>query len=153
MADHFNPNVCADDVREQTARIIAERLLRAARGSVLSPLTWKRVARNAGVKVVEFKSRSGTRGYCEPSLFDEDGALAGVIYVNTLYPREDQARVWIHELAHLSLAAWIQDSLSDKYQHYDDGSESMPHEIARRVELIILANPVREKAILGQTYV
>jgi hypothetical protein len=63
----------------------------------------------------------------------------GVIAINTAYPDPEQARAWVHELAHDELHQWCPPQLPGEKDvcRYDDDISDARHDIARRVEVLI----------------
>jgi len=127
------PTRCHDAV----ANIIAARLLRDVTGNIHRPTAWRRLARDMGIAVQEYYQPGRARGQCMPGLLDETGIVSGAIGVNTAYSKSDQAAVWIHELAHLYLFTWSPPFLH-RSPCYEGDPDSDSHEIARRVEYIVL---------------
>lgn len=132
----------APDILQGIAEIIAQRLMRDVEGNINRPTAWRRLAKKMGIEAHEYNAPGKTRGHCMPALIDETLMIGGTVSVNLAYPKAEQARVWVHELAHLCLLAmtphlidWYADSL-----HYDGNAdkEEIGHDIARRVERIIL---------------
>ncbi len=130
-----------DDVIEYMARLIAVRLLRDVTGDIRRPTAWRRLARGMGIAVQEYHLPGRARGQCMPGLLDETGVVSGAVGVNTAYLKPDQAAVWVHELAHLYLFTWMPPFLrrsAPGERCYEGDSDSDSHEIARRVEHIVL---------------
>jgi hypothetical protein len=128
-----------ESVEQEAAELIAAKLGRLAEGEgmLTDPDTWRRVAARMGVHVEDYCVPGAHRGECSLSAHDAD---LGVLFVNTAYAPPEQAPVFVHELAHLELLAWIPPRLAgcaDVY-HYDDEPTSVHHRIAQRVEELVL---------------
>ncbi len=131
----------SDSAKSEVAARIAARLRQCADGPLADPDTWRRHAGWLGVHVVHTHVANGRPGFSVPRPHDDSGIVGGVIGVNLAYPEREQCAVWVHELAHLYVAAWLPPQLHDyaDYYGYDDDAGSVSHDIARMVEADVLS--------------
>lgn len=135
----------SDATKHEAAVFVANRLRRIADGDPADPETWENVARLYGITIRKFTRRDEPRGCGLPRMWDDAGLVGGVIAVNATLPPGEQAAVWIHELSHLLIAAWLPTQLAsraDAVSYYYDDREGVCHEIARRVERLLLSAAV-----------
>ena len=112
-------------------------MTRAAPGSDRTrTATWLPVAAALRCRVHSFNVPGARRGeYCPA----EDGA--GVITVNLAYGDEQAARVICHEIAHHLMrwhVAFECYDCADAVSCYDDEPGDVRHQIARRVEWLVI---------------
>ncbi len=137
----YSPGVVTRATKAEAAQVIANRLQRLADcGDKYAPATWETVARGLNVSVRHFHDHAQARGFSRAKVFCDTGLVGGGIGINTAYTEREQAEAWVHELAHLLLAAWLPPQLSDNADaySYDGDPGDVAHDIARRVEGIIL---------------
>jgi hypothetical protein len=136
-----------DETIDESAGLIARRLLSRADGPIHAVSTWTDVARRSGVRVLRFFAQSAAPGwYVSDRIPDgsEDylSPPAPIIYVNGTLDEESQVRVLIHELAHDAIDNWEPPRLSGlppaDLRAYDDDADDVHHRIARKVEEIVL---------------
>lgn len=139
------------------ARQVADRLLSLAQrwapatgegGSGLvdpgDPATWRAVALALGLAVVEESEPGGGRGLYIPAGAEGgpvEWAVPGVVCINTAYGREDQARAWVHELAHHLQLWWPQPPLlleAGRRYPYEGDRRMVQHDVAARVERLVV---------------
>lgn len=128
----------SDHCKREVAHIIAEKLRHDADGGVLTdPDTWEALALNRGIGLDLYADiMAGPGEYMPPN--EPDGPA--MIAINHAFSREVQGRAWVHEFAHDELHRWIPpqlDDAADLYCYSGDLDEER-HDIARRVELILL---------------
>ncbi len=125
--------------RTSVSIYIAQRLLVRQHGNMDDPETWKQVAASFGHQVSYWTEPNGIVGE-----FLAAEAGSGVIWINTAYPPEIQARGFVHELAHAEMnvlasglhAGEVPGFLAGEWQRagYDDDPKDVRHQIAREVE-------------------
>ena len=123
--------------RDEAAMAIADRLRCLAAGPLDCPRTWESVAARLWLRHEECYAPGEARGEYRPS--PGEGAACGIV-VNTAYPKCEQARAAIHEIAHHELHVWIPPLLTDAadcYSYAGDVDETR-HDIARQVERLVL---------------
>lgn len=133
-----------DEVLTLAAVDVANELLRRAEGRPELPATWRKVADGCSVRVEEFFAPGKGRGeYVTDRERDPggDGPVVGMISVNTAFTPYEQARTWVHELAHYLLHVWCPPRLEralDVYRYCDEPT-NVRHQVACLVEEFIFA--------------
>ena len=123
--------------REAQAVTIRRRLLLLAEGPTDEPATWRAVADRFGIDVYELRLPLSETGYYRRR---DSYPYGSIISVNTAHDPSTQSAIWVHELAHHLLhEARPQLPYEEFARHsYDDETRSAAHQIACRVERLML---------------
>ena len=131
------------DAREEAAQIIACRLKHllwhrvASDASPRDPQAWRALAQELGYVVHEYADVMSDPGCFVPP---GDPIGMGMIGINLALGDAEQCDAWLHELSHGELWHWVPPQLrgaADLYCYSGDIEEAQ-HEIARRVQVLIL---------------
>jgi hypothetical protein len=114
--------------------VIAAFLRRLTAGEdTTAPLTWRGVALRLGLRVHDYHAPGAGRGEYLSS------GESGIVAINTAYPESEQARAWVHELAHHLLNVWEPPQMADSADVYcyEGDVSDIRHGIATETERIL----------------
>jgi len=137
----FRPGNVTAATRREAAQLIAERLERLADGrDKHCPNTWEAVAKSLNLSVRYYHELGLDRGFSMPRIFCDSGLVGGGIGINTAYTEREQCEAWVHELAHMILAAWLPPQLTESADAccYIGDHDEVAHDISRITEQLIL---------------
>lgn len=126
--------VTVDVMAGTVARILKRHV--EENGEITDPQAWIKAAHYLGVKVYRYrdKGKAASGGY-----YVSDAKHGGAIFYNSCAPPYTVCRRICHELAHALLVEWTGSGLRrTRPEQYDDDRDTLQHQVARRVEEILL---------------